>query len=287
MLEIVITYSIDGGSEKIFIESEKTSFGRGGDADHRFDDDGLSRLHASIYREDDHVWIVDENSSNGTFVNGRRVSPSGIPLSDGDTIKIGHYTNLQLSIAEKHEFEEQYDEPSEDSFPMGVSVSSQDAEKPSMMIPLAVTAVAFLMICSAAVFIGVNVLGSSQPTYVENHDDSDDYGIDDPDINRDVKDNSETTDANDNANNSNTGPTPMEPANTGNTEITDSPTVGKDDNSVKLPTGKNYQAMSDSEKNQYVKARSEKVARMIGNNSSESIPADAIAQIRRWLDGYS
>ena len=48
------------------------SFGRGSEADHRFADDGLSRLHATIYREDGRVWIVDENSSNGTFVNGER-----------------------------------------------------------------------------------------------------------------------------------------------------------------------------------------------------------------------
>ncbi len=287
MLEVVITYSTNEGSGEINIDREKTSFGRGGDADHRFDDDGLSRLHASIFREDDQVWIVDENSSNGTFVNGKKVSPTGIPLRNGDSIKIGHCTNFQLSIAEKSEFEDSYDAPSEDESFTTVSASADNAERPSMMIPLIITAAAFLVICSAAVFIGINVLGNSQPAYVENHDDNEDYLNDDPDTNSDVKDNSGTSDSNENANNSSESAPPVGSNDTSGTEITDSPTIGKDENTVKLPTGKNYQAMSDTEKNQYVKVRSEKVARMIGNNSSESIPTDAIAQIRKWLDGYS
>ncbi|MEZ5343921.1 MAG: transglycosylase SLT domain-containing protein [Pyrinomonadaceae bacterium] len=288
MLEIVLTYSANEDSGEIFIEREKTSFGRGGDADQRFEDDGLSRLHASIYREDDQVWIIDENSSNGTFVNGKKVSPSGSPLRDGDTIKIGHYTNLRVNISEKSEYSDEYDAPAETgSYPM-VSTSSETAEKPSIMIPLVITAAAFLVICSAAVFIGVNVLGNNQPAYVENHDDED-YPADDadPDINRDTENDTGTSSANDDTNESSDDSPSITPTNTAGTEITDSPTVGRTDDSVKLPTGKNYQAMSDSEKNQYVKVRSEKVARMIGNNSSESIPADAIAQIRRWLDGYS
>lgn len=287
MLEVVITYSTNEDSGEIFVDREKTSFGRGGDADHRFDDDGLSRLHASIYREDGRVWIVDENSSNGTFVNGEKVSPNGIPLQDGDTIKIGHYTNLQLSIAEKNEYEEDYGTPAENGSFATVSVSSDNAEKPSMMIPLLVTAAAFIVICSAAIFIGINVLGNNQPTYVENHDDNEDYLNDDTDISSDVKDNSETSDSNDSANNAPVNSNQIGSNDASSTELTDSPTIGKDDKTVKLPTGKNYQAMSDSEKNQYVKVRAEKVARMIGNNSSESIPIDAIAQIRKWLDGYS
>ncbi len=51
MREIVLTYPTEYGSEEIIFKSEKISFGRGSEAVHRFEDDGLSRLHASIIRK--------------------------------------------------------------------------------------------------------------------------------------------------------------------------------------------------------------------------------------------
>src|SRR5436309_9293367 len=99
MLDIRLTYSTDEGPQEITIENDRTSFGRGSDADQRPLDDGLSRLHATIYRDGDNVWIVDENSTNGTFVNGGQVHGAGTPLRDGDVIRIGNHTNMRVSIA--------------------------------------------------------------------------------------------------------------------------------------------------------------------------------------------
>ncbi len=99
MVEISLTYSTAEGSEKVEIERERTSFGRG-DADFRIDDDGLSRVHATVYRDGDNIWIVDENSTNGTFVNGGKVSGSGTILKNGDTIKIGNQTKMSVKIAD-------------------------------------------------------------------------------------------------------------------------------------------------------------------------------------------
>src|SRR4051812_10322594 len=100
MLEVVLTYSTDEGSQEVVIESGRVSFGRG-DVGNRIDDDGLSRLHATVYREGDNVWVVDENSTNGTFVNGAQVQGAGTPLSDGDIIRIGNHTNMRVSITQK------------------------------------------------------------------------------------------------------------------------------------------------------------------------------------------
>jgi len=86
MLEILLTYPTPEGSQSIAIEDERTSFGRGSEATHRFDDEGLSRLNSTIYRDGDRIWIIDENSTNGTFVNGERPAAAGTPLRNGDTI---------------------------------------------------------------------------------------------------------------------------------------------------------------------------------------------------------
>ena len=77
MREITLIYPTPEGSQEIAVRSEKMSFGRGSESDYRFADDGLSRLHATIYRDGERIWIVDENSSNGSFVNGEKVTGSG------------------------------------------------------------------------------------------------------------------------------------------------------------------------------------------------------------------
>jgi two-component system cell cycle response regulator len=78
--------------------------GRGDGVDIRVEDEGVSRRHAKLTRDEDgNVRIVDLGSTNGTFVNGRRVDAR--PLSDGDRIQIGSLTTLQF--AWKDELEEQ------------------------------------------------------------------------------------------------------------------------------------------------------------------------------------
>jgi class 3 adenylate cyclase len=52
-------------------------------------DDLASRTHAMLQCADDGVYITDCGSSNGTFVNGARIS-SPLVLRSGDQIKIGH-----------------------------------------------------------------------------------------------------------------------------------------------------------------------------------------------------
>jgi len=47
----------------------------------------LSKEHAEIVRQSGDYWLVDLNSSNGTFVNGRRVTR--FKLKDGDEISLG------------------------------------------------------------------------------------------------------------------------------------------------------------------------------------------------------
>ena len=100
-MDIRLTYSTDDGPQDASIDNERTTFGRGSDVDHRIDDDGLSRLHATVYREGDRVWIVDENSTNGTFVNGDRTRPAGTPLKDGDVVRIGNHTNMRVSVSQE------------------------------------------------------------------------------------------------------------------------------------------------------------------------------------------
>lgn len=299
MLEVVLTYPTDDGSEEVFFDDDKISFGRGSEAEHRFEDDGLSRLHATIYREDDYVWVVDEYSSNGTYVNGEKVGSNGTPLEDGDTIKIGHYTNIKVRIQEKAYGAEPSTNPTATDAKT-LSSANTDEEKPSMLIPLLIMGFAFLVIFSAVAFVGILMLGDNEPDIAQTTP-KDDGGFDE-DIfglpNDDGSDDENPTNGTSNdgtvtpidGQTSSLNPTGVDTtaqSDPSDTNITDSPTATKNDTRTSLPSGKTYQQMSEEEKNRYVAIKAKKVAEIIGNNSSQSIPPAAVVQIRKWLDGYT
>jgi len=51
---------------------------------------GVSRLHAVVKREGSQVAVMDLGSSNGTYLNGRRLNPhTEEPLSHGDIVALG------------------------------------------------------------------------------------------------------------------------------------------------------------------------------------------------------
>ncbi len=64
-----------------------THVGRGLAADLRLDEASVSRRHAILLQRRSGVRVLDDRSSNGTFVNGRRIAQAD--LSDGDVLVLG------------------------------------------------------------------------------------------------------------------------------------------------------------------------------------------------------
>lgn len=51
---------------------------------------GVSRLHAVLKREGQNVFVMDLGSSNGTYLNGKRLTPNvDQPLNHGDMLALG------------------------------------------------------------------------------------------------------------------------------------------------------------------------------------------------------
>jgi Protein of unknown function (DUF3662)/FHA domain len=69
------------------LDGTRVVLGRSKDCDIRVEDANVSRRHAELRREGPSWWLVDLDSTNGTDVNGKRVSRS--KLDDGDTIMLG------------------------------------------------------------------------------------------------------------------------------------------------------------------------------------------------------
>ena len=75
----------------------KMTIGRSPDCNIVIDNKLASRLHASIQKIKDVFFIKDENSTNGTFINGRRIpNDKYVKLNPGDRITVGS-VNLVLA----------------------------------------------------------------------------------------------------------------------------------------------------------------------------------------------
>jgi pSer/pThr/pTyr-binding forkhead associated (FHA) protein len=99
MNEVTLTIRSAQGTRKLRLPGDGLTVGRGEASSLVIADDGLSRLHASIHSEAGRVWVLDEQSTNGTYVNGRPADSRGTPLADGDEIRLGNHTTITVNIA--------------------------------------------------------------------------------------------------------------------------------------------------------------------------------------------
>jgi pSer/pThr/pTyr-binding forkhead associated (FHA) protein len=99
MQEIVLHIS-NSSVDKIVALEDELSIGRTDLAQIVLDDAGLSRKNTTFFRDGETVFAVDENSLNGSFLNGERISGAPIRVFDGDEIKIGSETIIRIEIVE-------------------------------------------------------------------------------------------------------------------------------------------------------------------------------------------
>lgn len=74
--------------DRVRIRPQGHVIGRSSDADIRISDPYSSEFHARVGIQDGQVVVHDLGSTNGTYVNGRRVT-SPTSVSRGDTVQIG------------------------------------------------------------------------------------------------------------------------------------------------------------------------------------------------------
>lgn len=97
-----LTVQFPSGKRALFRWSERICrIGRSADADLQLRDDwagdrGVSRRHASIVLVDGQYRIVDNDSTNGVYVNGKRVQTCW--LTSGDEISIGNF-RMRFQVA--------------------------------------------------------------------------------------------------------------------------------------------------------------------------------------------
>ncbi len=86
MATLLVIHGLEQG-KRFTLDQPVTRLGRDSSNTIRVPDSEISRHHAEIRREDDGFSIVDLNSSNGIYVNGRRVPQAR--LDTGDRVQLG------------------------------------------------------------------------------------------------------------------------------------------------------------------------------------------------------
>lgn len=96
-----VTLYIQNRNESKTVElDEELSIGRTPAAQLVLDDEGLSRVNTTIFRDGEDVLVADERSTNGTFVNGLKLDGPPRVLHSGDRLNIGSHTEIRIEFDE-------------------------------------------------------------------------------------------------------------------------------------------------------------------------------------------
>ncbi|NDJ75033.1 MAG: FHA domain-containing protein [Chloroflexi bacterium] len=85
---VLLIHEGEKAGQRWTIWEDELVVGRGGECDLVLPERQVSREHIRIYRSGDTYYMEDLGSKNGTWVNGKQVQSTTIPLRDGDEIQI-------------------------------------------------------------------------------------------------------------------------------------------------------------------------------------------------------
>ncbi|HEY0077423.1 MAG TPA: FHA domain-containing protein [Pyrinomonadaceae bacterium] len=312
MLEVTLIINSPQGTSEMPFEGDSVTFGRT-DASQVViaGDTGLSRRHATIHRDEEALWVVDEGSTNGSFVNGGSVSAEGQRLADGDEIRIGNYTTIRIQLnarpAEAASAGTAVDAPAaspDAAAPPPPAASSSSSLSLALILPL--IAVVILLLGGVGFALYKFTAGSkkSEPPRDEiasttaDSETTSSTGDTTPAGDELLSPLSETPPAETSPLDSSSAPPlptgatgslppiPNAPSASTETPILSSNVEPPPSTIVPAATLKLYQKMTDEEKNEFIKQRAQHISIMMGRRPYSFSP-DALAEIKYWLDAFS
>jgi len=82
----------EGSESSLELPEDITSVGRVPENVLQIEDDSVSSSHAQIFFEDGNFHVRDLGSTNGTFLNGEKITES--PLNSGDEVRFGYVSTI-------------------------------------------------------------------------------------------------------------------------------------------------------------------------------------------------
>jgi pSer/pThr/pTyr-binding forkhead associated (FHA) protein len=260
-MEVVLNVYSLRDTTQVVMTGSRFLIGRGSGADLSLSDDGVSSAHASIYREGDRVWILDEGSVNGTTVDGQPVPQVGVSLRDGAEIGVGHETTIVVGFSNES-VSELVQAPASAELPANPLI----AESSTNSFPLLIVAGLFL----ALVVLGVIVVFAS-------------YTLNKGDGEREVRKEPRIVDS---APSPFAAISPSPEASTSVEQIVDTSTPQPQNDNKNATSQKLYLQMSPQEQMDFIDLQARHISLMMGNRPY-TFNDDVLRYIKQYLDGYA
>ncbi len=258
-MEVTLTIHSVEGAREVLLTATRLTLGRTDAADVVINDSSLSSVHASINRDGDRVWIIDEGSTNGSSVNGEPVPPAGTPLADGDEVYLGN-TTIVVNFVQSSSVDI--------TLAGDAAAAPPGAGGPGMPVIAAAAGVVIILFTVIVIGLAYRSNRESERITVKKYSMSND--------NEDSTNTTVSSSQSPSASSVATSPgtTPDAPDNSSKTESSVAPT-------------KRYLAMSSDEQRQFIASEAQHVARMIGNREGYAFTPEVVNKIKIWVDAYA
>jgi pSer/pThr/pTyr-binding forkhead associated (FHA) protein len=259
-MEVTLTINSGGTEQLVAVKGEPLTIGRDDSSEIVLaSDKGLSRRHTTFHTSGDQVWVVDEGSTNGSFINGERVAEGGTDLSDGDEIRIGHATVITVNVRRAHEHAR------------SATTSTAAAQSLPLSVRLSVLSVVMVLLCGVGFGLYSITRGQGPGEAVE-VEPARLLPTPEPTATRVLRPTPEAT------------PTPAPTAEVPTHAPTPDPLTLSQTGGATRP--KLYKQMTEDEKAQFIKERAQHVSIMMGGRPY-AIPPEALKLIKFWLDAFA
>lgn len=295
-LAVTLIINSTDGRRELPLNADRLTIGRTELSTLVINDEGLSRIHASINRDGDRVWILDENSTNGSFVNGSPVPPVGIVLKNNDQISIGNHTTIQVLLGAQAASQPTQTSTSAPGVVINTSSSTSAARSPYLLMITAGVVVTIFLIGMVA--FGAHAwkahLRDKEKKAEERR-----RVLDDPDDDAETEASSLPSE---NTNGERLTGTSEQP--TLDSSTLNSPTLSPQNSATSPPLvissitpvnasskstlngHKLYLQMSEDEKMEFIEESAQHISTMMGNRQYAFTP-EVLKYIKQYVDGYA
>lgn len=305
MPRVTLTINSPDGPRTVALEGGALTLGRTDASDVAVSaDSGLSRRHVTFILRGGEVWVVDQRSTNGTFIDGERLPPAGRALSAGQELRAGNSTRVTVNVEPEPAAsgDNANAAPTSNAAPDAPSTPSAAASSPTLP-PLALVA-AVVVAALALGLVGFLLYRASSPAASASPDDAAaELLAGDSNTKDDVSNVAPAAPGNDTAAqgsaSSEPSSAPLGGASSAAAAEAAAATSSVPQVSVLTPEpppvetresvpqqAKLYTEMSDEERNEFVKRRAQHVAVMMGRRPYAFTP-EALKHIRFWLDSFA
>ena len=266
MTDVTLNIYAENETTQVLVEGSQFTIGSSQNASVQIDDENLSPIHASINRDAERVWVLNESSTDTVFVNNQLVSPQGTELKDNDRLTIGKHLVVVRFNQELLEVE-------------GEEVAA--ATGATTVAPAQTSSTSSLKyVAMSAGMVVVLAAGVGGVAWFATRDSNKNVQV----VNNNGGE--EPTPTNEEPTPTPT-PKPKVTPNTNPTPQTGGTPIGSSTPPVNTSyAGKQYKQMTDAEKNAFITEKARYISRMMSNSTYEFTP-QAIPEIKKFVDGFA